>query len=490
MKSTKLLTILVLGLSAVNQVAAEIIYYDDFNGTGNLNGTTPDITTGGAVWVAGDDFDADGTITYDDDSYGDSAYLPFVPEDGYIYTLSATLNATVGRTNGENDWLAIGFTRLNSGPEYRFFNDPGSTDRYPVYWGMTRTDQADENDQTFTGLVTAGVQDTLTMSEDDIAIVLNTIEDTWVVSWYYNGILERTVDVDDAHKSYFNYVAMSNARANGTVDDFMLTRQSGSLVAHWSLNEADYDGNYVDTVAGYIAQPTGEPNFITGVRDEPNGAAMITLSSGWGLSETFAFDATGGFTTCFWVDWNGDWQEMISVDDLGVESRKTETEYIVTNALKADQRWQHVCITYENDELRVYLNGLLKMTESCDMPDANETTIAIGNNSEQQIFNGAIDDIRLYDYALSQTEITQLVTGDENCVQQYSLEYDFSGPYDLPDCTVNFYELAEFSKHWLESCIPECSLEYDFSGPSGLPDNVVNLYDLAEFSKHWLESGW
>jgi len=26
--------------------------------------------------------------------------------------------------------------------------------------------------------------------------------------------------------------------------------------AHWTLNEADYDGNYIDTIAGYIAQPT------------------------------------------------------------------------------------------------------------------------------------------------------------------------------------------------------------------------------------------
>ena len=58
---------------------------------------------------------------------------------------------------------------------------------------------------------------------------------------------------------------------------------SEDLVAHWSLNKADYNnGNYLDTVAGYIAQPNGEPNFITGVRDEPNGAVMITSPQGGG----------------------------------------------------------------------------------------------------------------------------------------------------------------------------------------------------------------
>jgi hypothetical protein len=83
-----------------------------------------------------------------------------------------------------------------------------------------------------------------------------------------------------------------------------------------------------------------------------------------------------------------------------------------------------------------------------------------------------------------------LATGKENCIQQYSLEYDFSGPYGLPDCTVNLYDLAEFSKYWLENCIQQYSLEYDFSGPHGQSDCTVNLYDLAEFSTHWLSSGW
>jgi hypothetical protein len=82
------------------------------------------------------------------------------------------------------------------------------------------------------------------------------------------------------------------------------------------------------------------------------------------------------------------------------------------------------------------------------------------------------------------------VTGEKNCIREYSLEYDFSGPYSLPDCVVNLYDMAEFSNYWLENCIPECSLEYDFSGPDGVPDRAVNLYDLAEFSKHWLSSGW
>jgi hypothetical protein len=323
---------------------------------------------------------------------------------------------------------------------------------------------------------------------------VNTADPNITVAVDYNspaGEYTARLEIQNANDQYEGiYYCVINNDDNLPIqsDDARLTVKR--LAANFSLNVADYDGNYLDTVEGYIAQPTAEPNFVAGVRNEPNGAAMITSSSGWGLSESFGVDLTKGFTICLWVSWNGNWQGTINVDDLVVESSESETEYVVTNGLKANHRWRQVCITYEDGWLKVYLNGQLKMTESCEMPDAYETAIAIGNDGEQQIFNGSIDDIRLYNYALSQTEITQLVTDENNCIQEYSLEYDFSGPYGLPDCVVNLYDMAEFSNHWLENCIPECSLEYDFSGPSGVPDHEVDLYDLAEFSKHWLSSGW
>jgi len=222
-----------------------------------------------------------------------------------------------------------------------------------------------------------------------------------------------------------------------------------SLVAHWTLNEDDYDGDYVDTVGSYIARPTGEPNFTTGVRDEQKGAVIITLSTGWGQSETFAFDPTAGMTVCLWVNWNGDWQTPVTSGDLVVESG--DSMFGVGYGIKADQRWQHVCVTYDGSMGRVYLNGQLKSYEVWELPSAGEAAIEIGNTNGQQILNGAIDDIRLYNYALSPEEIVQLVTGNTNCTLEYASQCDVSGPYGVPDCIVNMYDLAEFFDHWLSS---------------------------------------
>ena len=203
----------------------EVIYYDHFDGPegAGLNGTVPQITTGGAAWVAGSNFDADGTIMFENSGMGDSAYLPFVPREGHVYTLSATIIALVSpyRTIiGTNDWVGVGFTESNEDPGSRFFDDNGT--RNPVYWAMTRTSDAGSNDQTFVGPGEADSLDSATLSADDIKIVLDTRGPAWQVSWYFDGELRRSEVVAQSSKPYFQYVAISNSQSNGIIRSFRL----------------------------------------------------------------------------------------------------------------------------------------------------------------------------------------------------------------------------------------------------------------------------
>ena len=80
---------LVLTVSST-QAAVYYIYNETFSGSGavDLNGTTPDNTTGGNTWTASTDWKADGTIAgstlgADDDS----AFLAFAPVSGNVYNL-------------------------------------------------------------------------------------------------------------------------------------------------------------------------------------------------------------------------------------------------------------------------------------------------------------------------------------------------------------------------------------------------------------------
>lgn len=75
--------------------------------------------------------------------------------------------------------------------------------------------------------------------------------------------------------------------------------------------------------------------------------------------------------------------------------------------------WKHVCFVYSGTERKLYVDGILKKTGTVTTPFTTKPTdvYRIGrhtNNSQQ--FEGAIDDIRIYNRALSQSEITALFT--------------------------------------------------------------------------------
>ncbi|MDD5708731.1 MAG: hypothetical protein PHR35_22685, partial [Kiritimatiellae bacterium] len=80
-------------------------YADDFSGGASdpLNGTVPDIRTGGyETWIAAASFHADGSVG---DSSTGSAWLPFTPATGNVYHLSATIDVT----SGGDHWITLGF---------------------------------------------------------------------------------------------------------------------------------------------------------------------------------------------------------------------------------------------------------------------------------------------------------------------------------------------------------------------------------------------
>lgn len=75
--------------------------------------------------------------------------------------------------------------------------------------------------------------------------------------------------------------------------------------------------------------------------------------------------------------------------------------------------WYHIVYTYENFKAKFYINGQLKAvhpyTAFSFIPNPGD--LYLGTNPDVQYpywFNGAIDDIRIYDRALCDGEVKQL----------------------------------------------------------------------------------
>ena len=84
------------------------------------------------------------------------------------------------------------------------------------------------------------------------------------------------------------------------------------------------------------------------------------------------------------------------------------------NATISANSWYHVAATYDADEqkARLYLNGGLDRTiENADRPAAELSELKIGINEDNgEDFQGIIDDLRVYNCVLSETEINGILT--------------------------------------------------------------------------------
>ena len=84
--------------------------------------------------------------------------------------------------------------------------------------------------------------------------------------------------------------------------------------------------------------------------------------------------------------------------------------------------WKHLVVTFDTttDLASIYLDGVL--ITSAAKPDwntANETSFYLGRSYQgSNSFNGVVDDLKIYNYALTQTEITNLYNYNSTLVAQ------------------------------------------------------------------------
>ena len=76
-----------------------------------------------------------------------------------------------------------------------------------------------------------------------------------------------------------------------------------------------------------------------------------------------------------------------------------------------DNRWHHLAGTYDGSKLNLYIDGVARASVAAtgNIADSSARSLNIGRFSEGGfLFKGVIDDVQIYNRALSATEIQQL----------------------------------------------------------------------------------
>ncbi|MHC4174650.1 MAG: tetratricopeptide repeat protein, partial [Planctomycetota bacterium] len=131
------------------------------------------------------------------------------------------------------------------------------------------------------------------------------------------------------------------------------------------------------------------------------------------------FNFPGFVTVVAWIKVNKsdkDWQALLTKGGGGIEFERSGTRLVNTMGTMDvnDGKWHHIAMVCDGTKLYLYMDG--KLDNEVLWPHdttTDEFPVLIGAEETGHYWNGLIDDVRIYSYALSEAEIKALCAGKD-----------------------------------------------------------------------------
>ena len=227
------------------------------------------------------------------------------------------------------------------------------------------------------------------------------------------------------------YWRVDAVSADGKVTQGELwTLGTGSLVAWYKFDEGSGDA-VVDSGPAHIDGATsGDPSWTDGALGKAlqfDGDDYVNLGS------HPKFDISNQITVAAWIKvdaFDKDYQTIIAKGDSSWRLQRTadtDTLEFACSGLPMpgnrysggiygrinvnDGQWHHVAGTYDGSIISLYIDGALDVSaETVGSIKTNDHEVHIGANAQKsgRFWNGLIDDVRIYNYALGTDEIAAI----------------------------------------------------------------------------------
>lgn len=288
------------------------------------------------------------------------------------------------------------------------------------------------------------------------------------------------------------YCAVSNTDSPTIVNSNTVQVEYARLTSQWA-----FENDYVDSVGGHngmVADANSTPGFAAGYTAGSNalildGAEDYLILPAAALSKagtemTFAFWArnntpTAGTVTLYGyaetlpgnrlinvhTPWSSNtaYLDVSNAEAAGLYDRVGAGSAVVTTG---EPYWIHWVFTKDQESgiMRVYRNGVqIGQATSQARRYYGADHLQLGANRDGtgllgQFFNGSIDDLRVYNYAVDAVEAAYLyydATNTSVCINDADpvvAKYDFND-----NCKIDLPDLAEIAVHWLHcQQVPAC----------------------------------
>ena len=213
------------------------------------------------------------------------------------------------------------------------------------------------------------------------------------------------------------------------------------MISHWTLDGETDDalGNNDGTFEGF------DPNFVDGFNDTEEGAILFDGIDDFvnvEQNDSLPLYNLPAYSIAMWVkglpqrDFRV-WSEGSTLDrsplfNIGTErsgttgqvdlfirdaAGRTAHGHTLSTAIAFDDEWHHIAWVDANGDAALYIDGVLDATDfSYTKPVLELDTTTIGGilrSTPSHWFNGAIDDVRIYNYVLSEDEVIDIMDPDD-----------------------------------------------------------------------------
>ena len=221
---------------------------------------------------------------------------------------------------------------------------------------------------------------------------------------------------DKQDNAWKNPQVFANAELTGMLGWWKLDETEGSIAADGSGN-----GNNGSLQGNPVWKPQG--GKIGGAIELDGSGDFVKINN------EHAFDIANQITISAWVNIKSVPQEWTAIVTKGDTAWRLSTDqannvfhfglagsgdYLSGRAAVASGQWHNVVCVYDGSKMSIYVDGKLDASRQRSSPiGTNDFPVCIGENSEitGRCWNGLIDDVRVYNYALSESEITAIAAG-------------------------------------------------------------------------------
>lgn len=222
----------------------------------------------------------------------------------------------------------------------------------------------------------------------------------------------------------------SNGTTNSAVASFSNVQMLGIAEYNFNNTLANVTGGNAftqNTFLSYVADRNGNANSALNINnvgttatipDLPYGLSPRTVSV-WirmnAVNSNYNFIYNYGYS----AGYNGAFFSSATLYHFATNENHSYTTSTLSN------EWIHFAFSYDGSQSKIYKNGVLVGTSSVNfntINNANLFRLGLTENGGSGYFNGAIDDLKIFGSALSDTDIASLFTNNTLSSENFNLQ--------------------------------------------------------------------